>query len=814
MKTRFTAVCCHFLFLLSGVAAAQTGPLVGTVTTGDAHLLYRPGDGEKDLRVIVVAPDGQVAATSDARSLAANDHVAKFHVTGLQPGVRYAYRIEDLSADTPVVLAGGGEELVFRTRLPAGRKSVVTAAVASCANQTSEPVWQRMATLSPDLLILAGDTPYVDVNNLDASRLKQRSFLETPFMRALLRTTPVAATWDDHDFGLNNGNGVNAADRREKTRRAFAEYRAHDQYGTGTAGVYHKVDLGAMEIFMLDPRWFSQTGPSSVDPSKKTCFGPEQWEWIKASLRASRATFKVLAFGAVWQDKKNGENDDMFTYWYERDALLDFVRDEAISGVVLLGGDIHVSRHLVHPQRVGYDLHDFITSPAHTSVISSLDVPHPSLEWSSRQPRQFMTLTADTRGDMPVLTGRFYLADGTLQREVRVPYSGLVPKVGQDTGNGLRAWWDFDGDLKNKSVLGERVDAVARNGASVVTDGGLRGGALSLLRAGSQYLEVPRSALDDNTAGFSVSMWCKASEFPSHGSSARHFLMESTPEEGGSLGYVISMGFRAADAPEKINLELFTCTLAPAGAASTAAPTMIEQGPFACEVDRSLFANRWAHTVLTSDGVTLRLYVDGTQVARHTLPVPGPAAESGGFVIGGHRAGAGRNFNGLLDEVALWTRALTAEEVADLHNGGSPEALPTSVSASDSDGDTMEDWWETLHGLDPSSAVDVSADDDLDSLPAWLERMAGTHPFHDDSGIIGYIRTIDGEENAPMIFRDIRSGNIMMHLRAEGSGNLVTWEPFLPGPEFSGEAVGAGIFFRVIPPPSPWFLRFSTSQSK
>jgi hypothetical protein len=76
----------------------------------------------------------------------------------------------------------------------------------------------------------------------------------------------------------------------------------------------------------------------------------------------------------------------MYTYCAERDALLDFIKKERIPGVVLVGGDIHVSRHLVHPQRVGYDLHDFIISPGHTSVIPSLNVYHQDLEWSRVEP--------------------------------------------------------------------------------------------------------------------------------------------------------------------------------------------------------------------------------------------------------------------------------------------------------------------------------------------------------------------------------------------------------------------------------------------
>ncbi|MFO1522191.1 MAG: hypothetical protein U1G05_09150 [Kiritimatiellia bacterium] len=31
----------------------------------------------------------------------------------------------------------------------------------------------------------------------------------------------------------------------------------------------------------------------------------------------------------------------------------------------------------------GYDLHDFVTSPAHTSTIPTLDVYNPDLEWSA-----------------------------------------------------------------------------------------------------------------------------------------------------------------------------------------------------------------------------------------------------------------------------------------------------------------------------------------------------------------------------------------------------------------------------------------------
>ena len=770
-------------------ATSQTGPMVGTVKTTEAWFLYRPGAVEKSLRLSVLNSSGQVVATSTSTSAANDDYVAKFHTTGLLASTAYTYKLEDVSGATPVLLAGPEDGLRFKTPMPTGAKGVVTTAFASCANSTSEPVWQRIVELNVDQMFLCGDTPYIDTSDLATIRTKHRAFLETPFMASLIRRTPTVGTWDDHDFGLNNGNGLSFASGKPNTRKGFVEYRAHEQFGTGPEGVYHKVNLGQMEVFLLDPRWFSQTAASPVDPSQKTCFGAAQWQWIKDSLKASKAPFKVLAFGQIWQDKKNSETDDMFTYWYERDALFDFIRDEGIPGVVLLGGDIHVSRHLIHPQRVGYDLHDFITSPAHTSVIPSLDVAHPSLEWSSQQGRQFLTLTADTRSNPARLTARFMLHDGTVQREVVIPYDQLTPKKGSNLGLGLRAWWPFDGNLSNQSILGSRVDAAAVNGTSLVPNGGLRSGAASFSRATQQYLRIPHSALDDNTAGYSVSLWCKPASLPAHGTTDRAFLMESTLTGAVSAdaAYSISVGFKADDTEAaKINLELYTHTLQPAASTSTA-PTALAQGPFPCSLDRSLFTNRWAHVAVTLDSHKLKLFIDGAMVAEHALPVPGPVAEIGGLVIGGHRAGTGRNYDGLLDEIALWSRALTPEEITSLHHSGSPEALPTAVSAADTDGDSLEDWWEWLSGLDPNNAADAIADSDSDGVPAWLERTAGTDPQSNDSMLYDYLREFihPGGSSSKLVFRHPTEGTLRLKLDAWESTRLDDWAPLLPGATLS-----------------------------
>ncbi len=669
------------IFSFVASAMGQTvGPMVGEVSSTDARFLYRSDSLEENYLLSVFGPGPVLAGISEASSLAANDYVAKFHVTGLTADTAYTYQLEEvLGGGGTASVAGPGGDYHFKTFQESDVPATVTAAFISGADSTAIPVWERMDLLGIDQLYLMGDTPYIDTSNLTTIRQKHRDFLGLSSLAVLGRHTSIVGTWDDHDFGVNNSNGASFASGKPNTRKGFVEYRAHDQYGTGFEGVYNKVDHGPMEVFLLDPRWFSQTAPSPVDPSQKTCFGSAQWDWLLTSLRNSKATFKVLSMGQIWQDKKNSETDDMFTYWYERDALLNMIRDENIPGVVLLGGDIHVSRYLIHPQRTGYDIHDFITSPAHTRTIPSLNVYHPSLEWSLVQGNQFLTLTADTTQTDPILIARYLTGDGTVHKEVVVPYSTLRPNIGKGLGKELRVWWPFD-DFTNQTVLGTRIDAVPVNGASLLASGGLRGGAALFTRSNSEYLIIPRSILNDNSAEHTVSLWCKPDSLPAHGSSDRQFLLESTAEgavsSAGAWG--LSLGFRASTNSTKVNLQLNTHTLQPAVSISTA-PTAVVSPAFDTDIDRSLFLNNWTQVAFTFDSRKLRLFVNGALVSEHVLSVPGPISETGGLVIGGHREGTGRNFDGVIDEFAMWSRVLADAEITVLYGGGTPPTLPTEV---------------------------------------------------------------------------------------------------------------------------------------
>ncbi len=75
----------------------------------------------------------------------------------------------------------------------------------------------------------------------------------------------------------------------------------------------------------------------------------------------------------------------------------------------------------------------------------------------------------------------------------------------------------------------------------------------------------------------------------------------------------------------------------------------------------ALAANTWSHLAATYDGATMRLYVNGTQVASRAL-AGAIQASSGALSIGGDSL-YGQYFAGLIDEVRVYNRALSGSEI-------------------------------------------------------------------------------------------------------------------------------------------------------
>lgn len=394
------------------------GPLVGHVSSTTAIVWYRPA--ATGSYVLHVHADGGADVRVAAEATKEHDQCVTWQVDGLKPATRYQYSIHDEST----VLVED-QQCWFDTAPEDESDAQVTLAFGSCAHSKPLPLWTQIEQRGAQGLVLLGDTPYIDSVDLAVARRKHREFLSIPELAAISRHMPVWGTWDDHDFGANDSDG--RLKGKEHTRRAFVEYRANDSYGDQDEGIYTKFRRGPVEVFLLDTRWFARTEPSPVDPQKPTLLGRRQWDWLQQSLAASTATFKVIACGMIWDDKRNTESDDWGAYAHERAALFDYLGANDITGAILIGGDIHCSRLLRYKteKQVGYDLRQLIVSPIHDSTIPSLNVAHPDLVHGAAIPHVWLRLQVDTTQQPATLHAEWVQMDGRQMWDLKLTEEDL-----------------------------------------------------------------------------------------------------------------------------------------------------------------------------------------------------------------------------------------------------------------------------------------------------------------------------------------------------------------------------------------------------
>ena len=87
--------------------------------------------------------------------------------------------------------------------------------------------------------------------------------------------------------------------------------------------------------------------------------------------------------------------------------------------------------------------------------------------------------------------------------------------------------------------------------------------------------------------------------------------------------------------------------------------------------------NDWHFAVLTYDGVTLKISLDGSTFATTTATLN---TTNTPFLIGDSAYTGWSNFTGDIDEVAIWDYALTQTEINAIYNGGKPTTISGAVA--------------------------------------------------------------------------------------------------------------------------------------
>ena len=247
-----------------------------------------------------------------------------------------------------------------------------TLAFGSC-NRHDLPnlLWDDVLDSDPDLWIWGGDIIYGDTSDMELLRSYYQAQRRVPGYRQLRRKIPVTGTWDDHDYGLNDG-GADFEKRAESQVQIldFLEV-GEDDPRRNRDGIYTSMSFseGQIKVILLDTRFFRSplipdtTGPKRYRPGTGgTILGEAQWNWLSRELNNSKAYFNIIVSSIQVLSSEHGY-ETWGNFPEERQRLLDLIGDSKANGVIILSGDRHISEFSKEKiEKLNYPLIDFTSS--------------------------------------------------------------------------------------------------------------------------------------------------------------------------------------------------------------------------------------------------------------------------------------------------------------------------------------------------------------------------------------------------------------------------------------------------------------------
>ncbi|WP_371659277.1 alkaline phosphatase [Streptomyces sp. NBC_00280] len=386
---------------LHGVASGDPlpdGVLLWTRVTPTAEAIPGSGLGPDTEVSWTVALDRQftnVVSKGSTTATAAADHTVKADIRGLSPATDYWFRFS----------AGGTDSPAARTRTAPAADSVVTGlrfGVVSCANWEAGyfssyrhlaargdlDAWLHLGdyiyeygtgTYGTRGTVVRPHSPAHEILTLADYRVRHGRYKTDADLQALHAVAPVIAIWDDHEFANdawsggaeNHTEGTEGAwsSRQSAAKQAYFEWMPVRPAIAGTT--YRRLRFGKLaDLSLLDLRSFRSqqvaVGNGSVDDPNRTITGRAQLDWLKAGLKASDTTWRLVGnsvmispfvIGSLTADllkplaellglPKDGLGlitDQWDGYTDDRRELLAHLRSNAIRNTVFLTGDIHMA---------------------------------------------------------------------------------------------------------------------------------------------------------------------------------------------------------------------------------------------------------------------------------------------------------------------------------------------------------------------------------------------------------------------------------------------------------------------------------------
>ena len=260
-------------------------------------------------------------------------------------------------------------------------QSTFRIAFGSCSQQTNQQqLWEEVVASKPDIWIWGGDNIYGDTQNL---KVLEKYYLEQksrPSYQQLLRSCPVTGTWDDHDYGTNDG-GKYFSIKKESKQLAATFLGFNQQHEVWKhEGLYNSTLLkkgeASIKIINLDTRYFRDTVYKDyvVDTLTKKrlsyyrsnlegdILGEEQWAWLEGEIRNSTANL-ILINSSIQVVAQEHRFEKWGNFPKALQRFYDLLGRYPTKKVVVISGDRHIAELSKRSlPTLPYPLYDFTCS--------------------------------------------------------------------------------------------------------------------------------------------------------------------------------------------------------------------------------------------------------------------------------------------------------------------------------------------------------------------------------------------------------------------------------------------------------------------
>jgi len=223
-------------------------------------------------------------------------------------------------------------------------------AFGSCnRSDQAQPIWPAVLQFRPQLWIWSGDIIYADTEEMDRMAKLYQQQKSQPDYQKLLACCQVIGTWDDHDYGRNDGD--RSYRQKVESQRLLLDFLDEPASSPRRrqAGVYASHLQGPpgqrVKVILLDTR--SQREPPGP---MADMLGAEQWQWLTQELDPDSAELFILV-SSIQVIPVEHRHEKWANHPASRTRLLQLLADARLPALILLSGD----RHFAEIMRIDLD---------------------------------------------------------------------------------------------------------------------------------------------------------------------------------------------------------------------------------------------------------------------------------------------------------------------------------------------------------------------------------------------------------------------------------------------------------------------------